>query len=218
MRDRPWTDRLSFVAAVGGSAAIISVALTGWAVGSTSTRMLPWVLGRGLGIAAYAALVALTVLGLWLRHPWRLARPVLPPTTHMRLHATLAAATLVLVLGHVVALVLDRFAGVGLVGALVPGHSAYRMVPVALGTLGVYVGLLVGGTAALAGRIVGRSWLPIHRLASLSFVLIWLHGVLAGSDTRALRVMYAATGFAVTFLALSRRLAPSPAAERPALP
>lgn len=170
--------------------------------------MLPWILGRGLGLAAYLSLTSLTVLGLWLRHPlaqrWR--RPA--PVNRLRIHAVLAATTLVLILGHVIALVLDRFAGVGVLGAVVPGASGFRPLAVALGTVCVYLALLVGASAALAGRLTGRAWRPIHHAALVVFGLAWAHGLLAGSDSSRLRLMYAATGAIVTLFAVSRRLVP----------
>jgi predicted ferric reductase len=170
--------------------------------------MLPWILGRGLGIAAYLSLTAVTVLGLWLRHPlarrWHWPAPV----TRIRVHAVLAATTVVLILGHVVALVLDKFAGVGVLGAIVPGASGYRPLAVALGTVSVYLLLLVAGSAALAGRLVGRAWRPIHHAALVVFGLAWAHGILAGSDTSRLRPMYAVTGGIVALFAVTRRLVP----------
>jgi len=170
--------------------------------------MLPWILGRGLGIAAYLSLTALTLLGLWLRHPlaqrWHWPAPV----TRIRMHAVLAASTLVLILGHAVALVLDKFAGVGVLGAVVPGASGYRPLAVALGTVGVYLAVLVGASAALAGRLTGRAWRPIHQAALVVFGLSWAHGLLAGSDSSRLRLMYAVTGGLVTLLAVTRRLVP----------
>ncbi|HMC70040.1 MAG TPA: hypothetical protein VKJ07_12865 [Mycobacteriales bacterium] len=176
-------------------------------------RMLPWVLGRGLGISAYLSLVALTCAGLWLRHPWRIRwrRPAVE--AQLRLHATLAAVTLVLVIGHIVALVLDTYAGVGWKGAVVPGGATYRPAAVAIGTVSVYLGLLVGGSAALAGRVLRRSWLPIHRLAGGVFLLVWLHGVLAGSDSGRLVPVYLVSGGVVLALAVTRRLAVSPAPD-----
>jgi DMSO/TMAO reductase YedYZ heme-binding membrane subunit len=201
------------VLTLGALSVGVGYVLTRWAAGSVPARMLPWILGRGLGIAAYIALVVVTLLGLWLRHPWRLRRPLLTPAAHLRLHAALAATTVVLVTGHIIALVLDRFAGVGLVGAFVPGQSGYRATAVGLGTVALYLGLLVGLSAALAGRLVGRAWLPIHRTAVVAFLLVWLHGVLAGSDTPSLRLLYAVTGGAVTALAITRRLARVPAAD-----
>lgn len=176
-------------------------------------RMLPWILGRGLGIAAYLCLVALTAAGLWLRHPWRLRWRRPAPEAQLRLHATLAALTLVLLLGHITALVLDRYAGVGLRGALLPAAASYRPFAVALGTVSVYVGLLVGLSAALAGTLVRRAWLPVHKLASVVFALTWLHAMLAGSDTARLAWLYLVTGAFVIGLALTRRLAPAPAPQ-----
>ena len=190
-------------AATGGLAGF---AMSSWVGAAPVGRMLPWVLGRGLGIAAYLSLTALTALGLWLRHPaaqrWRWPAP----DTRVRLHAVLGALTGVLVLGHVVALVLDSFAGVGVLGAVVPGASGFRPFAVALGTVSLYLALLVGGSAALAGRLAGRAWRPIHRVALVVFGLAWAHGILAGSDTPRLRFMYAVTGGFVALLAVTRRL------------
>lgn len=197
---------------VTAAAVVVGYAATTWAGAHLSARMVPWVVGRGLGIAAYLALTALTAVGLWLRHPWRLrwSRPT--PLTQMWVHAALAAVTGLLVTGHIVALAVDRFAGVGWTGALVPGQSAYRPLAVGLGTLGLYVGLLVGTSVPLAGRLLGRAWLPIHRCASVAFALVWMHGLLAGSDTPRLRALYLATGAFVCALSLSRRLARQPLA------
>jgi predicted ferric reductase len=171
-----------------------------------TTRMLPWILGRGLGIAAYLSLASLTALGLWLRHPWRARWRRPSPDAQLHAHAVLSLLTLLLLAGHIVALVLDRYAGVGLRGAVVPGAASFRPTAVALGTLSIYVGVIVGVTAAFAGY-VGRWWRPIHALASLVFVLAFAHGVLAGSDTHQLRWLYVATGAVVVVLSLTRRIA-----------
>jgi methionine sulfoxide reductase heme-binding subunit len=196
--------------ALTGSAGFLAVRMLG---SSFANRMLPWVLGRGLGIAGYLCLVTLTGLGLWLHHPWRVRfrRPAVQ--AQLRMHATLAALTLVVIAGHVVALVLDRYAGVGVRGAVVPGAASYRPVAVGIGTASLYLGVLIGVSAALAGRVARRAWLPIHRLAGVAFVGVWLHAVLAGSDSARLSVLYVATGAAVAVLAVTRRLAAAPLSQ-----
>jgi predicted ferric reductase len=167
-------------------------------------------LGRGFGIGAYLALTGLTLVGLWLRHPWRVAWPRPTAQTIHHVHAVLAPLTLLLVIGHVVALAVDRYAGVGWRGTVVPGASGFRPLAVALGTLSVYAGLVVGLTATLAGWVGGRVWLPVHRLAVGVLGLTWLHAVLAGTDERALMPMYLVSAAAVVLLGASRRLARPP--------
>lgn len=172
------------------------------------TRMLPWILGRGLGVAGYLTLVSLVATGIWFRHPWRRPAPRPDGTVLLRVHATLASATAVLVAGHLVALALDRYAGVGWSGAFVPGRSHYRTVAVALGTAAVYLGLLVAATAALAGRLfVRHRWRAVHRLGTACFASVWIHGVLAGSDAAALRPLYVGTGVLVVTTAVTSRYA-----------
>jgi hypothetical protein len=89
--------------------------------------------------------------------------------------------------------------------------SQYRPMPVTLGVVGAYGGLLAGLTAALAGRWARRIWWPLHKVAGTSLVLVWAHGVLAGSDSTALRLMYLITAAGILLLALSRYVAATPA-------
>jgi hypothetical protein len=168
--------------------------------------MLPWVAGRALGLAAYVALFSLVLVGIWHRRTRRFrTTALLRPETRLRIHAALASAVLVLVAGHVVALVLDTYAGVGWKGAVVPGLSRYRTFAVGLGVTAVYGLVAVAATAAVAGRIGGRRWLLVHRLAGPVFGAVWLHGVLAGTDARALRLAYLVSGAIVALARMLRR-------------
>ena len=197
--------RVVTVTAVTAVSGALAAALVGWVVlGVANDPKAPWILGRAAGLTAYALLVALVCTGLFLAHPAsaRFRRP--HPLLRLRLHAGLAAFTGAFLVLHVVVLATDRFAGVGWAGSLLPLASTYRPLPVTLGVLGFYSGLLAGGTAALAGRIAGRLWWPIHKVASLCFVLVWFHGLLAGSDSAVLRPVYAGTGVLVATLALAR--------------
>lgn len=167
-------------------------------------RMLPWILGRSLGLASYVALTAMVVLGLWLRHPWRsrFRRPA--ATSILWAHVTLAAGTVTLLAGHLTALALDRYAGVGWTGVFVPWGARYRPTPTALGTLALYALVLVVVTAALSGSIARNLWFPVHTVSVLVFCLVLAHGVLAGSDALALRWVYVSTGALVLGLEASR--------------
>lgn len=179
-------------------------------------RMAPWIVGRATGLVAYVLLVAVVLLGLTLSHPRREERGATMPI-RMRVHITLAVLALGLIVLHVVVLATDRYAGVGWWGAALPMGARYRPVGVTLGVLGAWIGLLSGASAAAAGRVPWRFWLPLHRVAAVSFLLVWLHGVLAGSDNRAMLGLYLGSGALVMSFAFSR-YATRPAAASEARP
>jgi hypothetical protein len=208
--------------ASGGSNAVVICAVLGSSVAagyllarhSTAVlhdRMLPWILARSLGLAAYVALTVLVALGIWYRHPWRVQRGSPGPEAMLRAHVALVASTGALLVGHIAASALDSFAGVGWAGAFVPWHATYRPTAVALGTVAFYGIVLVTLSAALAGSIARRVWLPIHSVAAVFFGVSLAHGLLAGSDSAVLWWLYALTGTAVVVLQLTRMLAPNPA-------
>ncbi len=169
----------------------------------------PWLLGRAAGICSYLLIVTLVSFGLLLSHPAaaRLRRP--SRALRLRIHVSLAVFTLAFTILHIVVLATDAYAGVGWRGILIPGAATYRPLPVTLGVIAFYAGLLAGLTAAFAGRLPGRLWWPIHKVAVTSLLLAWGHAVLAGSDTRGLLVMYLASGAFVLVLAAARYTAPN---------
>ena len=194
----------------------VSAALSAWLIGRgvlavAGNRSAPWILGRAAGITSYLLLVLLVAMGLVLSHPWRtrLARP--STATRIRLHVSLSVFTLAFLVRHIVVLATDSYAGVGWRGALLPMAATYRPLPVTMGVIGAYAGLLTGLTASLAGRLSARIWWPIHKVAALTLVLVWVHGIQAGSDSHLLLALYLVTGSALVVLALSRYAARTPA-------
>lgn len=167
---------------------------------------LTWVLGRGLGLAALLSMTALVAFGVMIRHPRRSSWLPVQPATVTNVHAALGGATVVLVAAHLAAMALDPWAHIGWVGALVPGMSSYRPVPVSLGVSALYLMLLIGGTARMAGRLGRIRWLRIHRLSWLAFTAALFHGLTTGSDTYSLRLVYAAAGGLVVALVTSAKL------------
>ena len=200
--------------------AVIALAGAGWAtawlLGRAAAAVAgnhnaPWIVGRASGITAYLLLVTVTTVGLALSHPWRTRYRRPSTVTRIRAHAVLATFTLAFTVLHVVVLANDSYAGVGWRGALLPMGASYRPVPVTLGVIGLYSGLVSGITAALAGRLAARVWWPLHKVSALALALVWLHGLFSGSDSAALLTMYVLTGGAVIALAVSRYTATTPA-------
>jgi hypothetical protein len=200
-RTGAWLALLVSVSA-GVSTVLVSVAVV-HALSDSDPSLL---VARAAGITAYLLLVALVLMGLGLSHPRRGARVLWPSVAaRIRIHASLAIFTLVFTALHVLMWATDETAGVGWWGAFVPLGSSFRTVPVSLGVLGFWSAVVAGATASVAGRIAGRVWWPIHKVAFVSLVLVWFH-TLAGVDAPALIALYIATGLAVVVLATSRHL------------
>lgn len=200
----------------------VSAVGTSWLIGTAVQRvagdkMAPWILGRSAGITSYLLLVGLVAFGLVLSHPARSRIRIPSSTTRIRAHVSLSVFTLVFTVLHIVVLATDTYAKVGWWGAFVPMGSEYRPLAVTLGVIGFYAGLAAGLTAALAGRLARRVWWPVHKVAIVSLVLVWLHGVLAGVDTPALLALYIVTGGLLLGLAWSRYTTSGPRDEVAAL-
>ncbi|MHB8312363.1 MAG: hypothetical protein ACYDD0_03555, partial [Candidatus Dormibacteria bacterium] len=70
LRHRAWVSiGLTVILAVAGL--VIGEIAAALAAPSLRDRMLPWIVGRGLGIGAYLDLTLVVLLGIWFRHPWR---------------------------------------------------------------------------------------------------------------------------------------------------
>jgi len=147
-----------------------------------------WLAARATGIVTLVLLTAVVVMGVLLSHPrqpqWKSAKGIFP------WHESLWVFVLSFLAIHVVSIVVDPYAGVGLRGALVPGLSEYRSVPVALGVIGMYAFVITVITARYTKLLPHGLWLKLHRLSAVVLALAWLHGVLAGNDTEALRPLY----------------------------
>lgn len=181
---------------------IAACAAAGYALGAgvapdLSSRMLPWIMARATGIGAFVALTGIVLTGLLFRRPLR-ARTTVQRETLLRFHLYLWPALGGLIAAHIGSLLADRYAGVGWKGVMVPGAATYRPTAVAYGSVAMYLLVAVTASALLAGRLVVRwRWAMLHRLAYPAFALTWIHGVLGGSDTTALRWLYVLAGAAV---------------------
>jgi predicted ferric reductase len=184
---------------LGATLGILIVLSTDQVLPATSAyqaQMRVWLAGRATGITAYVLLTALVCFGLVLSHPtnqstWKLSKRL------FTWHESLFVFVVAFLVAHVVSIVLDPWAGVGIAGSFVPGLSAYRSAPVALGTLGLYAALISGITGRWTRLLPPGLWLRIHRFALVAWMLAWMHGLLAGTDSAALLPMYVATGIVV---------------------
>jgi sulfoxide reductase heme-binding subunit YedZ len=191
---------------LGVAIALALVYATDQIVPATSDRQAQlrvWLAARAAGIAAYVLLSIQVALGLVLSHPtnkstWKLSKRLFPWHEHLWVFVTAFLAV------HVASIIADPYAGVGFVGAIVPGLSSYRTPAVAVGTLSLYAFLLTAVTARWTRRLPPGAWLSIHRIAIVVWALAWLHGVLAGTDSQPVALVYMTTGLVVIAAAAYR--------------
>jgi Ferric reductase like transmembrane component len=184
---------------IGAIAALVALGITDNILPATDPRMLavrPWVAARALGIAAYLLLGLQVAAGLLLSHPrftseGRKTKQVLP------WHEMLTVFVWAFLALHIVLLAVDDYAGVGVVGAFVPGLSGYRPIPVAIGSVTLYALIVTAATAKWTRLLPTGWWLKVHRFAIGTFLMAWLHAVLAGTDGAVLTPMYLATGLPI---------------------
>lgn len=179
--------------------AIVAMYATDQIAPATSDRQAQlriWLAARASGIVVFLLLTFQICLGLILSHPtnkstWKLSKRIYP------WHAHLWVFVMAFLVVHIVSIVLDPYAKVTVAAVFIPGLSEYRSSPVALGTMALYAFVLTAITARYTRLLPGGVWLTIHRLSLVVFVLAWLHAVLAGTDSEALRLMYIGSGLAV---------------------
>ena len=144
-----------------------------------------WLTARSAGLAALLLLTAATCLGAWASAPGHEPgrRFVIQYT-----HCAVAALGLGALALHVLTIVADGYAHVGVTGAVVPFTSGYRATTVGLGTIAAYLLVLVAAIGFARGRIAAspsgaRSWRAVHASAYAAWALAMLHGLLTGTDS-----------------------------------
>ncbi len=86
---------------------------------------------------------------------------------------------------HIATAVMDSFAPIRLIDAVVPFTSAYRPLWLGLGAIAFDLLLAVAITSLVRRRLGYRAWRATHWLAYASWPVALLHGLGTGSDARA---------------------------------
>jgi sulfoxide reductase heme-binding subunit YedZ len=165
-----------------------------------TTDQLLWVMARVAGLGSYAALAVAMVTGIALRTAvldWLGSNRVL-----RSLHEYTTVLWIPLATIHLVALLLDSTARIGVLDLVVPFRAAYATIAIGLGALAVDVLLVVTVSALLRRQVKPALWKWLHRLAYAGFALIFLHAVLTGTDFSDPIVSAITWGVAATLLAL----------------
>ena len=146
--------------------------------------MTVWLTARTAGLLALVLLTATTCLGVLAAHSGAAGQRYAAQYVH-RLTASLGLGAVAL---HIVTIVADSYAHVGVTGAIVPFTAGYRPTWVGLGTIAAYLLLVVAAVGFARGRMAARAgtaraWRALHAGAYLAWALAIVHGFAAGTDS-----------------------------------
>jgi Ferric reductase like transmembrane component len=141
-----------------------------------------WFITRGTGAISLVLLTVAVALGIADVRRMRLAN--VPRFVIDALHRNASLLAVAFIVVHVATSILDGFAPIGLLDAVVPLHSAYRPIWLGLGAVAFDLMLAVTITSLLKRRIGYRAWRLTHWLAYASWPIALAHGFGTGSDAK----------------------------------
>jgi sulfoxide reductase heme-binding subunit YedZ len=141
-----------------------------------------WYLTRSTGAVSLILLTLAVVLGVL--DVRRASGERWPRFVIDSLHRNVSLLAMTFLLLHVITSVLDGFAPISLLDAVVPFTGSYRPFWLGLGALSFDLLLAVWITSVLRRRLGYASWRAIHWLSYASWPIALLHGFGTGSDVR----------------------------------
>jgi sulfoxide reductase heme-binding subunit YedZ len=148
---------------------------------ATNTRAL-WYLTRGTGLVCLLLLTASVVLGILEAKRW--ASPRWPRFITAGLHKNISLLVLAFLAVHITTAVVDSFAPIGWLDAVVPFISTYRPIWLGLGALAVDLLIAITVTSLLRPRLGYPAWRAVHWLTYLCWPVALVHGLGTGTDVR----------------------------------
>jgi methionine sulfoxide reductase heme-binding subunit len=139
-----------------------------------------WYLTRSTGAVALLLLSFALALGVVDVQRW--STPRWPRFVVDSLHRNVALLALVFLVLHILTSVLDSFAPIGLIDAVVPFLGSYRPFWLGLGAVAFDLIIAVILTSLLRAHMGYASWRAIHWLTYASWPIALLHGFGTGSD------------------------------------
>lgn len=114
----------------------------------------------------------------------RYSTDAIPRLVRSGLHRNVSLLSVAFIAVHVLTAVLDPFASIRLISAIIPFTSGYRPLWLSLGTIAFDLLLALVITSLLRNRIGYRTWRAVHWLAYASWPIALWHGLGTGSDSK----------------------------------
>ena len=167
-------------------------------IAATSGQTL-WYLTRGTGLVALVLLTASVVLGIVETSGW--SRPRWPRFVIAGLHRNVSLLVVVFLAAHIATAVLDGYAPIGWLDAVIPFASPYRPIWLGLGAVAFDLLLAVIVTSLLRRRLGYPAWRAVHWLSYACWPIALVHGFGTGTDTPVGWVLFLSLGSLAAVLA-----------------
>ncbi len=141
-----------------------------------------WYTTRATGFVALILFTLVASLGTFVAN--RIGGTYIGRFELNELHRSVSIIAIMFLVIHITTTVIDSFVSTGWTSALVPMTSAYKRLPVTLGTVAFDLILAVWISSLLKARIANGTWRFIHWFSWLALATAVVHGILVGTDSR----------------------------------
>jgi methionine sulfoxide reductase heme-binding subunit len=141
-----------------------------------------WYATRASGYTALLLLSATVAVGLVTS--MRRSGRAWPRFVVQSVHRDLSLLVVVFLLVHIVTSVLDPFAKLSVLDAVVPFIASYRPLWLGLGVVSLELLIAITATSLVRHRLSWRVWRIVHMLAYISWPIAVIHGIGTGTDTK----------------------------------
>jgi predicted ferric reductase len=162
-----------------------------------------WTTTRAAGLAAYILLFFSMAFGILQGYPTITAKT---KATFYTLHESASWYGMLIAILHGFVLLYDNYVGYSIREIFIPFQSSSEPFLNGLGTIALYLMLLLILTSDLRNKINKKVWRAIHYLSIASYGFALYHGIFSGTDTKYLYVqlMYWLTGLTLVALGMFR--------------
>jgi DMSO/TMAO reductase YedYZ heme-binding membrane subunit len=142
----------------------------------------PWYFSRAIGLVAFALLYISIFLVLTIRIP--LLHKIFAPVHALNAHGWIALQATILALAHGMVLIFDKFLNFTPKSVLIPFTSTYEKTFVALGTISLYLMLLLVITSYGRKYLSFKVWRTIHFFNIGLYFIVLIHALYLGTDLK----------------------------------
>ena len=141
-----------------------------------------WYASRATGLVSLLLVTATTVLGLL--GAARVATTRWPRFVVAGLHRNLSLLTVAFLAVHISTAIIDKYAGINWVDAVVPFISNYQPFWLGLGTVALDLMIAITVTSLLRTRLSHRTWRIVHLTSYALWPIVVIHGLGNGGTDR----------------------------------